>query len=98
MRVAISGTPPTRGLRSYRFSITPTESFTRVNEEEGIVEVPRFWHSHRDEPFREPLICHEPSSRATHHSLLTLMKKHLISLFAALLILPSSFAARPNVV
>ncbi len=25
----------------------------RVRESEGIVDVLRFWHSHRDEPFRD---------------------------------------------
>ena len=32
--------------RSYRV-------FYRVKESEGVVEVLRFWHSHRDEPFNE---------------------------------------------
>jgi len=32
--------------RSYRI-------LYRVNESEQLVEVLRFWHSHRDEPFRE---------------------------------------------
>ena len=33
--------------RSYRI-------LYRVDENQGVVEVLRFWHSHRDEPFRSP--------------------------------------------